>query len=210
MSEVLERGDIRFFYRPRVGAGDVRTLDDVQRFYVVLRPDGSNRHRVLIVGRKRLPEPDTHEREWAFVTEVTDRFETDARPAGAGRYALVDHGGHTHLAYVLAEPSDRSELERALKIEPEASFVIAVRNPEASAPPGAGLPEHRRAQYPPELQERFGGRRFVPVNPPDFLDHAGAELVMIGAAADAERELGIDLDAAAGPFDPHELLQVTR
>jgi hypothetical protein len=53
---VLERGDIEFFYRPRVGVDDARRLDDVQRFYVVLRPHGANRHRALIVGRKRLPE----------------------------------------------------------------------------------------------------------------------------------------------------------
>ena len=39
MSEVLERGDIFFFYRPRVGVEQVRSLDDVQRFFVVLRPD---------------------------------------------------------------------------------------------------------------------------------------------------------------------------
>ena len=28
---------------------------------------------------------------------------------------------------------------------------------------------------------RFRGRRFIPLDPPDFLDHEGAEIVLIGA-----------------------------
>jgi hypothetical protein len=36
---VLEQGDVFFFYRPRVGVEEVRRLDDVQRFFVVLEPE---------------------------------------------------------------------------------------------------------------------------------------------------------------------------
>jgi len=189
MSEILERGDAFFSYRPRVGVAEVLELSDVQRFFVVLKPDDDRRYRRLIVGRKRLPDPRSHEREWAFVAEVTDdpaelRAETEdeprARLVGAARYAIADHDGHSHLAYVLAPSPHPAPLQRALKIQPEASYIVAVRNPDAPAPPGAGLPEHRRAQYPPELRERFGGRRFIPANPPDVLDYPGAELVLIG------------------------------
>ena len=42
MSTTLERGDI-FFYRPRVGIDEVRSLEDVQRFFFVLHPDGASR-----------------------------------------------------------------------------------------------------------------------------------------------------------------------
>ncbi|HJX27361.1 MAG TPA: hypothetical protein VJ885_05575, partial [Thermoanaerobaculia bacterium] len=45
------------------------------------------------------------------------------------------------------------------------------------------------------LQELFGSRRFIAVNPPDFLDHDGAELLLMGSADDPGEELGIDLDA---------------
>jgi hypothetical protein len=217
MSEVLERGAALFFYRPRVGVADVGGLSDIQRFFVILTPEGDRpRYRRLIVGRKRLPDPRSHEREWAFVIEVsTDppelRADADeeprARPAGAARYVIVDHGGHTHLAYALASPPCHDRVQRELNIRPEASYIVAVRNPDVAAPPGAGLPEHRRAQYPPELLERFGGRRFIPANPPDLLDYPGAELVLIGAAEDASRELDIEFDPDAKPLELAELLE---
>jgi hypothetical protein len=89
------------------------------------------------------------------------------------------------LAYVIEPPPEPSALERHLNILPEASYIVAVRNPEAPAPPGAGLPEHRRARYPPELRARFGGRRFIPAVPTELLDYPGAELVLIGAADNA-------------------------
>jgi hypothetical protein len=219
MSEILERGDAFFFYRPRLGVAEVVDLSDVQRFFVILKPDGDRPYRRLIVGRKRLPDPRSHEREWAFVVEVTDDpaelradFEEEprARPAGAARHVIADHGGHTHLAYALAPPQHPAGLQRELNIRPEASYVVAVRNPDAPAPPGAGLPEHRRAQYPPELLERFGGRRFIPANPPELLDYPGAELVLIGAAEDASRELGIELDRDAEPLEHTDLFETLR
>jgi hypothetical protein len=209
MTEILEQGDAYFFYRPRVSAAEASGLGDVQRFFLILKPDGDRRYRRLIVGRKRLPDPGSHEREWAFVVEVTDdpaelrkeiEEEPRARPAGAARYVVADHGGHTHLAYALARAPDDARLQRDLNILPEASYVIAVRNPDAPASPGAGLPEHRRAQYPPELRERFAGRRFIPADPPALLDYPGAELVLIGAAEDASGELGIELASTAQPL----------
>jgi hypothetical protein len=204
VTDVLERGDIFFFYRPRVRVEAVRDLSDVQRFFVVLRPDGAEHYRRLIVGRKRLPDPDAREREWAFVAQVADEPDTireevepDARPAGEGRYAIADHDGHTHLAYALELPRKIGEAQRQLNIRPEASYIVAVRNPEAPTPPGVGLQGDRRAEFGPEFEERFRGRRFAPLNPPTFLDYEGAEIVLIGAASEASSELGIDLDTEA-------------
>jgi hypothetical protein len=53
----------------------------------------------------------------------------------------------------------------------------------------------QRADYPPELLERFRGRRFIAIETPELLDYEGAELVLIGASEDVSGELGIDLDA---------------
>jgi hypothetical protein len=215
MSDILEDGDLFFFYRPRVGTERVEGIDDVQRFFFVLRPEGTDRYRLVTVGRKRLPDPRSHEREWAFVAgidgpkQIRDelerreyetrtrgvRVEPEARPVGEARYAIVDHDGHTHLAYVLELPSTPGEAQRLFRIEHQASYVVAVRNPDAPAPPGAGLDEDRRAAFPPELLERFRGRRFVPLDPPGFLDYPGAELVLIGASERVVDELGIELDA---------------
>jgi hypothetical protein len=53
-----------------VEADRVRGLDDVQRVYLLLRPKGARKYRLLIVGRKRLPDPGRHDRFWAFVYKV--------------------------------------------------------------------------------------------------------------------------------------------
>jgi hypothetical protein len=215
MGRIIEQGDIFFFYRPRVDATEVDELEDVARFFLILRPDGKARYRRLVVGRKRLPDPREHEREWAFVDEVVERpdelreelgqhayetktrgprIEPEARPVGEGRYAIVEHGDHTHLTYVLELPREPGRAQDAFRIRPEASYVIAVRNPEVAAPPGVGLRPGRRANYPPDLMERFGHRRFASLGDPRFLDVRGAELVLIGAAEDVEEELGIRLE----------------
>ena len=116
------------------------------------------------------------------------------RPAGEAVYAIADHDGHTHLAHVLELPGTPGPVQDGLGIRPAMSMVVTVRNPEADAPPAVGLPPGRRARYPRQLQERFVGRRFAPLDPPEFLDHTGTELVLIATSDDPHRELGIDLE----------------
>ena len=57
-SDVLEEGDIFFFYRPRVEVEEVRGREDVQRLYMIMTPrrPRPGPFRVLVIGRKRLPE----------------------------------------------------------------------------------------------------------------------------------------------------------
>jgi hypothetical protein len=231
MARELERGDVFFFYRPRVGVTEVRSLDDVARFVFVLDPDAHGCDRLLVVGRKRLPDPERHERAWALVAEVTQRpdelrddleartYETrtrglrqqpGARPVGEGRYVLADHDGHSHLAYALELPAEPGEAQRLFNLHREASFIVAVRNPDSPAPPGTGLPRSRRADLPRALRDRFGDRRWLPVDDPAMLDHPGIELVLIGAAEQVEEELGIRLDTEAETLETSELLADLR
>jgi hypothetical protein len=231
MSRILERGDLFFFYRPRVQTERVTELRDVQRFFFVVEPDGTKLFRRLVLGRKRLPDPASHERTWAFVAEVATRPEElldelarkvydtksggtrvqpEARPAGEARYAIVEHDGHTHVAYALELPRRRGEVQKALGIEREASFISAVRNPEAPAPPGTGLPRRERADFPNRLRELFRGRRFASLSPPDFLNYEGAEIVLIGAAEDAGQELGIDFDTRRERLEASDLVRDLR
>jgi hypothetical protein len=213
MATVLERGEIFFFYRPRVNQESVEGPEDVQRLSIVLLPRRRRVVRRLIVGRKRLPDPDAHERFWGFVDEVADRpqevedeldreeyltktrglrVKPAARPAGEGVYGLVRHDDHTHLAYQLELPQQLGEVQRELNIEREASYIMAVKNPQVPSPPGLGNP-HLQVDLPKELQERFGSRRFIDADPPAFLDFEGIEFVLIGATEDVRQELGIDL-----------------
>jgi hypothetical protein len=216
MADVLERGNIYFFYRPRVQEREAEGIEDVQRFSLVLSPHGEHHHRLLIVGRKKLPELGSDgQRAWAYVArmartpaEIADELEQEvystrtrgeraqpaARPAGEGVYALARHDDHVHLAYALELPAEPGEVQRALGIQEEGSYILAVKNPAVPAPPGVGLRPPRQADFPKWLQERFGERRFIAADPPDFLNYAGAELLLIGAAEDVSEELGIRLN----------------
>jgi hypothetical protein len=214
--EVLERGDIYFAYRPRIDVPTVRGLGDVQRFYMILSPSGKRSHRLIVIGGKRLPAPGGNgdRKTWGFVDRVAARAEdvedeldprtyttqtrgerqvAPARPAGEGVYALVRHGQHTHLAYALELPASPGEVQRALGIAREGSYIVAVKNPDAPSPTGVGLDERQRARLPKALAERFRGRRFIPLDLPDFLDHEGTELVLVGAGGEVEA-LGLDLE----------------
>jgi hypothetical protein len=235
MTDVLERGDIYFIYRPKVERTSAAGLEDVQRFFVILSPYDKVRHRLIVIGRKKLPTiTDKQERNWAFVQKVADKPEdiedeldrisystatrgtrhlSPARPAGEGIYAIARHDDHTHLAFALELPEQPGEVQRDLNIPHEGSYIITVRNPEVESPPGTGLPEEDRAELPQRLHERFHGRRFIPVDPPDFLDRKGTELVLIGADEDVFEELGVRLDPQHETLETAELfndLQMER
>jgi hypothetical protein len=216
---VVERGDVFLFYRPRVERHAPRGEDDVQRFLVVLAPDGRRLLRLATIGRKRLPfaTRSSRERNWGWVMKVAgspeevevelrgyrystktrgERHQPAARPAGEGRYAIARHGAHTHLAYALSRPEVPGDVQRDLGIQASASLVVAVRNPWWPTPPqaGAGLAPETEAAYPEELQAAFRDRRWAPLEPA-HLDREGAEFVVIGTREDPEEELGIELEA---------------
>jgi hypothetical protein len=216
MAQVLEDGDIYFLYRPRVEEEHVDSLAEVQRLLVVLHPWHGRHLRLLVVGRKRLPGIEEHDRFWGFVDTVVDRPEQlhealqrrayrtrtrgervqpAARPAAEGAYVIARHDDHTHLAYQVELPHRAGPAQHDLGIEPEASYIVTVKNPQAPSPPGTGLPSAGKARLPGRLQAMFHGRRFAPLDPPGFLDHPGTEIVLIGAAHDASAELDLDLDA---------------
>src|SRR4051794_17146148 len=209
----LECGDIYFLYRPAVGVDEAHGFKDVRRLYILQKPWDTQIYRLLIVGRKKLPAPEEHDRFWAcvwrvfkdraalseklgygeYATKTKDvRRIAAARPAAEGIYTIVRHGEHTHLAYFLELPKHQGPVERELHIEREASYIVAVKNPQTPSPPNAGLGPKQEAGFPKELQQKFRGRRFIPVDPPDFLNCEGAQIVLIGARENAGEELGIE------------------
>lgn len=214
---VLEQGHVYFFYRPRVETHEPESVEEVQRFYMVLHPCGQRKYRLIILGRKKLPElaESGREKYWGFVDRVVsdpkrleqeqlkeqhyetatrgERTQPAARPAGEGVYAIVNHDSHSHLAYVLELPKEPGPVQQAMNIEPEASYIITVKNPEMPSPPGVGLRASQEVQYPKSLEAKFAGKRFVPPNP-ELLDYEGAEIVLISAAEDVKEELGLELD----------------
>ncbi|MBD3240298.1 MAG: hypothetical protein GF331_06900 [Chitinivibrionales bacterium] len=215
-SETLERGDVLFFYRPRVQKKQAKGRGDLQRLYMVLHPHGKDRFRLAVIGRKVMPDPSAKgkERMWGFVETVRKNPESirdelageeyktktrgtrevpTARPAGEGVYRIVRHDGHTHLAYMLELPKKRRGVQEELNIQKQASYVISIANPERSSPRPAGLRSRQQASYSQRLKKKFRGRKFSEADPPDFLNKQGAEFLLIAAAEDVKKDLGMEL-----------------
>ncbi|HEU4823532.1 MAG TPA: hypothetical protein VFS97_08930, partial [Nitrososphaeraceae archaeon] len=94
--KILEYGDIYFFYRPKVGSQEVKSIDDVRRFFMVTAPEeittNTKRngekvkkthrqlYRLFVIGKKSLPEirkseARSSERYWARVGGIFERPE---------------------------------------------------------------------------------------------------------------------------------------
>ena len=204
-AEILEQGDIFFFHRPGAEPSAEEGPEGMEPFFFVLHPLRQRRYRIILPGRRRLPPPlkgggpaRGGERFWGRVDSLPDSpgaLRTalggeglpPARPAGDGVYVLARHGDHTHLAWVLEHPDRAGPLQRELGIDDEDSFIVSVKNPDYIE--RAGAPE-----YPPELLGRFQERKYLPLDPPAFLDHAGAELLFIAVRRAVGKELGISLE----------------
>ena len=46
--EVLEQGDIYFFYRPKKDADEVKGIEDVRRFFMVTAPEKSENTKEMV------------------------------------------------------------------------------------------------------------------------------------------------------------------
>ena len=227
---ILEEGDIFFLYRPRVNTTDPAGLDDVQRFDMVLRPRGGDLLRVMVIGKKRLPDIADHGREWGFVESVKSsgrQFETETReqtretetrgeqvnpsirPAGEGVYAVSLEDGQMHLSFSLELPDEAGEVQEAFRVPPEASYALSVKNPEKGQPANAGLSEDAKADYPQGLQDKFDGRRFA-TETIALLDYEGAEFVLVGARSNPQSEYDVDLDTADEDYDSADTIRYLR
>lgn len=213
--ETKEKGNIFFFYRPKIDIkGDITGPDDIQNFYCVLSSKGDKHYRLIIIGREHLPSISKKEKFWGFVVKSSKnkkqiveelqshvyetktrgtRQEPAARPCGEGIYRIVKHGDHTHLVYVLELPKKPEKVQKALKIQEEGSYIISVKNPEKGQPKNAGLSKDQKAKFPKRLQGKFENKKFLPLDPADFLNYEHAELMFIGAKIDVKKELGIEL-----------------
>jgi hypothetical protein len=73
-----------------------------------------------------------------------------------------------------------------------------------------GLRKREAAKFPKTLQQRFAGRGFIAVETPEFLDHEGAELLLIASSEDVKSELGIELDPQHETESTAEILNDLR
>jgi len=83
--EVLEQGHIYFFFRPRVETHQPESAEEIQRLYMVLHPRGEKKYRMIVIGRKKLPDAAKSgtQKYWGFVDRVVSdpkQLEEGARP----------------------------------------------------------------------------------------------------------------------------------
>jgi hypothetical protein len=214
-SMILEQGDIFFFYRPKVRSEKVESIQDVRRFFVVLAPESKNLYRLLVIGKKSLPEireseARSSERYWARIggifddpTQLTNELlskefrEGDmARPVGEGKYAIVDHNNHTELAFVLELPKEIGEAQKELGIEKEASYIITVINPKVPKREEYLPATEDAPKYPESVLNDFGNNEnFVQLSRNlKFIDYQNAQIILIGTREGKDiltQELGI-------------------
>lgn len=202
MTDYVEKGDIYFFYRPKVNIQRVDNIDDVQRLFLVLVPDDEDTARLFLIGKKRMPDiihdkSSSTSREW-MMNDMTGKpkeigealapleYDTKTRgeqeqgeaiPVGEGRYAIFARHGSSRLAYRLSNPTKPGKAQSELGILAEASYIISVRNPSLDVP---GFPD-AKPNYPKRLKEKFAGKRWLEIDNSKLLNYEDAQLLLIGA-----------------------------
>jgi hypothetical protein len=185
---------------------------------VILAPESKNLYRLLVIGKKSLPEireseARASERYWARVggifddpTKLTNELfskefrEGDmARPVGEGKYAIVDHNNHTELAFVLELPNELGEAQKELGIGKEASYIITVINPKVSKREEYLPTTEDAPKYPESILNDFSNdENFVPLSRNlKFIDYQNAQIILIGAREGKDtltQELGITVE----------------
>lgn len=204
--QTIERGSISFLYRPRVGG----ELDDVQRVIVLLAPEESAFQRAIAIGRRRLPRSARRDRFWGFVDLVLTPHDMRAAldvklgprtlPAAqrfaTGNYELAMDDGQAHLRWEIDRIANDDPISHESVVENEADYVVTVANPDPAVWGLHATPDLQGdlfddlethvtipTPFPPRLQKRFAGRRFLHVDSTVWLDHPGAELVLVESAS---------------------------
>ncbi|WRT65621.1 uncharacterized protein IL334_002566 [Kwoniella shivajii] len=177
-------------------------------------PDPGAKHQVIwgLVGGIGSETSALKESFGAYTYETKTRgtrHQGAARPAARGHYILhsprdelADSPDHNRqrdykciLAYEITTPSheDFGKVQEELGIEEKGALVIQVKDPDVQSnnnPRAAGIPRDKRAQYSKKLMDMFRGRRFIPANPPAFLDYQGAEILIITSPHELHDSLG--------------------
>jgi hypothetical protein len=216
--DVVEEGLIYFFYRPRVAIEEAHSLNDVQRFYMVLSPDRKGAlKRLIVIAKKKLPA--NKERFFGFVGAVGKDLEgltsglgpqdretktqgtrhtEPARVVGKGRFTIIGKKGQdTNLVWRLEVPKEPGDIQKDLSIGQEGSLHISIKNPAKGNPPNAGLSRGSKADFG-EKQKLFegtpGGYAWIPAHDPAMLDVQNCELLLIGGSSDLNAKFGKDVE----------------
>jgi hypothetical protein len=68
----------------------------------------------------------------------------------------------TIIGYVLESPAEIGDVQNAFNITKEGSFSVAIKNPKKKSPPATGLTQSQKAEFPEEIQKKFGSYQWLP------------------------------------------------
>lgn len=216
---IFESGDLYFFYRPKTQEEVIKSLDDVEGFYLVMSAQGT-KFRFLSAARKRMPEipvdsPAQPDQGWAIVgyeTENSDDLEDNnldrqltpegkivqpARPAGAAKYMMVHQEDRTELAYALEVPAEPGPVQGTFNILPEAAYVIKVKNPDYLAEGYPGVVQKPR--YPVNFKALFDAD-LIDLKDKRLLNFPNAQVLLIGSRSQNIEE-ALDVEFEKEPAD---------
>jgi hypothetical protein len=139
-SQIIEQGDIFFFYRPKVDIEEVKDIGDVQRFYMIIHAEERKKYnnnykkkddiyRLFLIGQKQLPEivegkSTSEEKNWALnilTTSKPDDIHKELLPAeyttetkGKRRLAAAAPAGEGK--YTIVKHDNHTELAYILEL----------------------------------------------------------------------------------------------
>lgn len=223
----LEKGDIYFFYRPRVQKECVHTLEDVQRLYLVLKGRENPYYRLIVVGKKKLPSNEESQVEFAFVDLVSkdskmlsesfqerdyktktrgERHLSDAKLLAEGKYSLIRDESGFHLVYQLDQVEELDQLQKQFNLDHEGSWIVSVKNPLDLSE--KGLSSEKKAHFSEKLLNLFQGRRFISLSSSDYLNYPGAELLLIAEKLTPKEKWGREIKNLFCSFQHREISEV--
>ncbi|MDR4510755.1 MAG: hypothetical protein MRJ93_03510 [Nitrososphaeraceae archaeon] len=149
----IERGDIFFFYRPKIDKKRVTKLDDVQRFYMITVPDNNkkkdNDYRLFMLGTKKMPEiikgkTSADERNWALnLLTTSSKEEIDNEIFRPIEYQTKTRGKRRINS---AQPVGEGKY-CIIKHDGHTEFVYVLEIPETPGPIQAEFEINKEASY---------------------------------------------------------------
>lgn len=227
-SNILEKGIIYFFFRPRVNVEEPHSINEVARSFCVLRPTPlgatldkgrveAQNCRLLMLPKKKFPTSG-RERDMGFVEKAgMSMKDLHEQFIAGGSYETSTRGERTKPeakpyaegVYAITSTKRASHLAYILTVPSEAGDIQQdfglhkrgswiLQSKNPKYPGPAQLPKN--PEYPEHVQEKFGDYRWIPLEP-ELIDYPNAQFLMIGEGQD---ELGKAATAEPGGKQPHE------
>ncbi|KAL3739648.1 hypothetical protein ACJRO7_020979 [Eucalyptus globulus] len=218
--EIQERGEIFFFYRPKVEREAAHGADDVQRLYIVLRPESRERpveEKQDSHSGKEGADPNSSDKatmEGGHVSqEVQIKKQALLRLIVMGKKSLPDpskrsrlHWGFVEMVLSLSLSLSHRHTAAARALGEGVYHILRHKfKGKKKQEPQESLNVEREGSFLIQIknpnQHGAGPSQYSPADPPDFLNYEGCELLLISASDDIEEELWLELKAE-GEADP--------